>query len=111
MRNDLLNLRKQLLELQVEQKKEKVYIKAKDGLYLVDFRTGDIKPIDIVSDDTEINIIDDVPMENILVCCNLGKATVIVDDVTGMDIADNLDVINVIPASKITDKLDLGADI
>lgn len=74
--------RKELKKMQMHIKKEKVYIKAKDGLYLVDFKNGEKKKLDTIPDDVEINYIEEASMENILVVPGKdpGDVAVIVDD-------------------------------
>ena len=61
---ELKALKKQLLALQNERDKEKEYIKAKNGLFEINFKTGEKRKLDIVPEDAKINYIDAL-MENI----------------------------------------------
>lgn len=74
--------RKELKKMQMYIKKEKIYIKAKGGLYLVDFRNGGKKKLDTIPSDAEINYIEEASIENILVVPGkkTGDVVVIVDD-------------------------------
>lgn len=100
---ELINLRKRLLEVKAGIDSQKIVIQALDGLYLVDFRDGTSKPISEAPEDANINIID-VNMEDILVCPGHNEAIIIVDDVSHIE-AENIKVLNVIPASRISNKL------
>lgn len=74
--------RKELKKMQMHIKKEKIYIKAKNGLYLVDFKNGEKKKLDTIPSDVEINYIEEASIENILVIPGEkpGDVVVIVDD-------------------------------
>lgn len=96
--NDYDKLKKQLNILKANTQKDKAYIKTIDGLYLVDFKIGDIRSIDIAPNGADINYIE-ASIKDIKICAGFGS-TMIVRNCQGMDIADNLDVINVTSVSK-----------
>lgn len=95
---ELKALKKQLLALQNEQKKEKEYIKAKDGLFEINFRTGEKKKLDIIPKDVTINYIDAF-MEDILICPGNGEPIVIVDDIANIE-AETIKVLNITKGSQ-----------
>lgn len=74
--------RKEFKKMQMHIKKEKIYIKAKNGLYLVDLNNSEKKKLDTIPSDVEINYIEEASMENILVVPGKGPGDVviIVDD-------------------------------
>ena len=74
--------RKELKKMQMHIKKENMYIKARDGLYLVDLNNGEKKKLDKIPAEAEINYIEEASIENILVIPGEkpGDVIVIVDD-------------------------------
>lgn len=74
--------RKELEKMQMHIKKENMYIKARDGLYLVDLNNGEKKKLDTIPTDVEVNYIEEASIENILVIPGEkpGNVVVIVDD-------------------------------
>ena len=74
--------RKELEKMQMHIKKENMYIKAKNGLYLVDLKNGEKTKLDKIPSDVEVNYIEEASIENILVIPGkkTGDVVVIVDD-------------------------------
>ena len=95
---ELKALKKQLLALQNERDKEKEYIKAKNGLFEINFKTGEKRKLDIVPEDAKINYIDAL-MENILICPGNGEPIVIVDDIANIE-AETIKVLNLTKGSQ-----------
>lgn len=101
----IANLKKMKKELSLmikESNKDKLIIKALDGLFLIDLSKtdeGKITPITEAPEGMDIDVID-ANMNDILVCGGLGyEPVIIVNDIDYID-APNVKVINIVPASK-----------
>ena len=102
---NLKKLKKDLLLMKKNSNKEKIVIKALDGLFLIDFkvdinnREERIKAIKEAPEDMNINIIG-ANIDDIGLCGGFGEPLIIVHDIDVVD-APDIKVINIEPATKV----------
>ena len=101
--SNLRKLKKELLLMKKNSNKDKIIIKALDGLFIVDFKADidskeRIKAIKEAPEDAKVNVVG-ANIDDIIICGGIGEPVIIIDDIDYID-APDINVLSIVPSIK-----------